>query len=197
MNDISKFLINLIESKFKLKESSEIYLDLDEYKSGYFIKQKNYILMNLNDSITYHGISLKSSRTPLLFDKSKEILSVALLNEENNIKKILNQVLKMDQYDISDFTLRTTIHKKLGEYSKGSLQVKLGKQAQLLGIEVIPGTQISYVKVLDGYRIVQHLKSLKEIDYKYYTKIIEKLIINFGFEQELKTKNIQTLDCWM
>lgn len=196
MNNIGAFLSNLIKSKFKLEESSEIYLDLDEYKSGYFIKQKNYILMNLNNSITYHGVSLKSSRMPPLFDKSKEILSVALLNEEDNIKKILNQVLKMDQYNISDFTLRTTIHKKINEYSKGSLQTKLGKQAQLLGIEVIPGTQFEYMKVLEGYRIAQHIKSIKEIDMKYYTKIIEKLIINFGFENELETRNIKTLDAW-
>jgi DNA polymerase I len=202
MDNIGAFLSNLIKSKFGLEESSEIYLDLDEYKSGYFIKQKNYILMNLNDSITYHGVSLKSSRMPPLFDKSKEILSIALLDGETNIKKILNQVLKMDQYDITDFTLRTTIHKKLNTYSKGSLQkgslqVKLGKQAELLGIEVIPETQFEYMKVLEGYRIAQHIKSIKEIDMKYYTKIIEKLIINFGYEQELKTKNIQTLDNWM
>lgn len=196
MDKVSKFLSNLIEIKFSLKESSEIYLDLDEYKSGYFIKQKNYILMNLNDSITYHGVSLKSSRAPLLFDKSKEILANALLNEEDNIKKILNQVLKMDQYDIPDFTLRTTIHRDLKTYSKGSLQVKLGEQAKLLGIDVIPGTQVEYVKVLDSYRIVQHLKSIKEIDMKYYEKIIKKLIVNFGFEDELETRNIKTLDNW-
>jgi DNA polymerase I len=196
MDEIEKFMDNLITDKFNLKESSEIYLDLDEYKAGYFIKQKNYILMNLNDSITSHGVSLKSSRMAPLFDKSKEILSHALLNKENNIKKVLNQVLKMDQYDISDFTLRTTIHKNLSQYSKGSLQVKLGKQTEILGIEVIPGTQVEYVKVLDGYRIVQHLKSVKEIDMKYYTKVIEKLINNFGFEQELKTRKIQTLDNW-
>ena len=197
MDNIGTFLSNLIKSKFGLEESSEIYLDLDEYKSGYFIKQKNYILMNLNGSITYHGVSLKSSRMPIMFDKSKEVLATALLNGEDNIKKILNQILKIDQYDLNDFILRTTLHKKMNEYSKGSLQTKLGKQAQLLGIDVIPGTQFEYMKVLEGYRIAQHIKSIKEIDYKYYTKIIEKLIINFGYEQELKTKNIQTLDTWM
>jgi DNA polymerase elongation subunit (family B) len=133
---------------------------------------------------------------PIMFDKSKEILSIALLDGETNIKKILNQVLKMDQYDLDDFNLRTTLHKKLSQYSKGSLQTKLGNQLQLLGIDVIPGTQVEYVKVSDGYRIVQYVKSINEIDMKYYTKIIEKLIINLGFEQELKTKNIQTLDAW-
>jgi DNA polymerase I len=197
INEISEFLSNLIKNKFGLEESSEIYLDIDEYKSGYFIKQKNYILMNLNNSITYHGVSLKSSRMPQLFDKSKEILSAALLNEESNIKKIINQVLKMDQYEISDFILRTTIHKNLNEYSKGSLQVKLGKQLKLFGIDIIPGIQIEYIKVLDGYRIAQYVKSINEIDIEYYKRIINKLIINFGFENELKTKNIQTLDCWM
>jgi DNA polymerase elongation subunit (family B) len=197
MDNIGAFLSNLIKSKFGLEESSEIYLDLDEYKSGYFIKQKNYILMNLNDSITYHGVSLKSSRMPIMFDKSKEILATALLSGETNIKKILNQVLKMDQYDITDFTLRTTLHKKLSQYSKGSLQNKLGKQLQLYGIEVNIGTQVEYIKVQGEYRIIQYVKSLNEIDIKYYTKIIEKLIINLGFENELTTRNIQTLDIWM
>lgn len=153
--------------------------------------------MNLNGSITYHGVSLKSSRMPIMFDKSKEILATALLSGETNIKKILNQILKINQYDLDDFNLRTTLHKKLSQYSKGSLQTKLGNQLQLLGIDVIPGTQVEYVKVSDGYRIVQYVKSINEIDMKYYTKIIEKLIINLGFEQELKTKNIATLDTWM
>ena len=196
MDKIDKFMSDLIESKFALKESSEMYLDLDEYKSGYFIKQKNYILMNLNDTITFHGVSLKSSRVPNLFDIAKENLAKSILNEETNIKKIINQVLKMDQYDISDFTLRTTLYKKMNEYSKGSLQVKLGKQAQLLGIEVIPGTQIEYVKVDGGYRIVQYIKSINELDIKYYEKIISKLITNFGYENELQTRKMKTLEAW-
>ena len=196
MDIISKFLSDLIESKFGLKDSSEIYLDLDEYKSGYFIKMKNYILMNLNDTITFHGVSLKSSRLPNIFDKSKEIMADAILNQKSDIKKIINQVLKMEQYDLSDFILRTTIHKKLSQYSKGSLQVKLGKQTELYGIEVNPGTQVEYIKVGDGYRIIQYVKSINEIDIKYYTKIIEKLIINFGFTNELETRNIKTLDAW-
>jgi DNA polymerase I len=196
MDKIDKFMSDLIESKFALKESSEIYLDLDEYKSGYFIKQKNYILMNLNDTITFHGVSLKSSRVPNLFDIAKMNLAQSILNEETDIKKVINQVLKMDQYDISDFTLRTTIHKKLKEYSKGSLQVKLGKQTELYGIEIIPGTQIEYVKVENGYRIIQYIKSINELDIKYYEKIISKLITNFGYENELQTRKMKTLEAW-
>ena len=194
MNKVSKFLSDLISNKFSLKESDEIYLDLDEYNSGYFIKQKNYILMNLNDTITFHGVSLKSSRMPIMFDKAKEILAYDLLNEKDNIKTTLNQILKMDQYELKDFVLRTTIHKQLKQYSKGSLQVKLGNQTELYGIEVIPGTQIEYVKVNDGYKIIQHIKSVKEIDLNYYNKIISKLIINFGLENELITRKIKTLD---
>ena len=196
MDKIDKFMSDLIESKFALKESAEIYLDLDEYNSGYFIKQKNYILQETNGLITYHGVSLKSSRLPNIFDTSKEMIADEILNKKGNIKTTINKMLNFDQYELSDFTLRTTIHKRLKEYSKGSLQVKLGKQTELYGIKVIPGTQIEYIKVGDGYRIVQYVKSINEIDKKYYNKIIEKLIINFGFENQLKTKNIQTLENW-
>jgi DNA polymerase I len=105
LDDINIFLTNLITDKFNLKESTEISLDLDEYGAGYFIKMKNYILMNLNGELTFHGVALKSSRHPGIFVKARDILASVLLNQEKDIKKIINNIMKMDQYSLGDFTL--------------------------------------------------------------------------------------------
>jgi len=196
MDEINHFLNDIINKKFKLEDSSEIYLDLDEYRAGYFIKMKNYVLMNLDGNLTFHGAGLKSSRSPRVFDKSRDILAKALLSQEDNIKKIINKILRFDQYEIDDFTLRTTIHKNFKDYSKGSLQKKLGEQGKIIGIDPIPGVQYEYVKLKEGYRLVQFVNSMKEVDQTYYMKTIEKLIKNMGLGAELKSRNVSSLNQW-
>ena len=196
MDEINSFLANLIATKFNLKESTEISLDLDEYKAGYFIKQKNYILQNLNGDITYHGAGMKSSRLPGIFDSAKDILCEALLYGETEMKPILNRLCNLDQYELRDFTLRTTLHKKLGQYKPGALQRKLGEQAKAVGIPVEIESQMEYVKVRDGYRIIQAMNGVSEIDKDYYLGVIEKLATALGMEQDFKTRKIKTLDAW-
>ena len=196
MDKINSFLINLIATKFNLKESAEISLDLDEYKAGYFIKQKNYILQNLNGDLTYHGAGMKSSRLPVIFDSAKDILCNALLSGETDLKPILNRLCNLDQYDLRDFTIRTTLHKKLSQYKPGALQRKLGDQAKAIGMVVEPETQMEYVKVRDGYRIIQATNSAKEIDKEYYIGVIEKLATSLGMEMEFRTRQIRTLEAW-
>jgi len=196
MDEINSFLANLIATKFNLEESAEISLDLDEYRAGYFIKQKNYILQNLNGDLTYHGAGMKSSRLPSIFDSAKDILCDALLSGETELKPILNRLCDLDKYDLRDFTLRTTLHKKLSQYKPGALQKKLGDQAKSMGMIVEPETQVEYVKVVGGYRIIQATNSIKEIDKEYYIGVIEKLATALGMEQSFKTRQIKTLDAW-
>ncbi len=57
-------------------------------------------------------------------------------------------------------------------------------------------TQLEYIKVKDGYRIIQAVNSIKEVDKEYYQKIIGKLAENLGFENEFKTRQLKTLDQW-
>jgi DNA polymerase elongation subunit (family B) len=180
MDKINSFLINLIATKFNLKESAEISLDLDEYKAGYFIKQKNYILQNLNGDLTYHGAGMKSSRLPGIFDSAKDILCNALLSGETDLKPILNRLCNLDQYDLRDFTIRTTLHKKL----------------KAIGMVVEPETQMEYVKCKENYRIIQAINNISEIDKEYYINIIGKLAENLGMEMEFRTRQIKTLDQW-
>ena len=196
MDEINSFLVNLIATKFNLEESAEISLDLDEYKAGYFIKQKNYILQNPNGDLTYHGAGMKSSRLPGIFDYAKDILCSALLAGDTEIKPILNKLCNLDQYPLQAFTLRTTLHKKLSQYKPGALQRKLGDQAKAIGMSVEQETQVEYVKVKDGYRIIQATNSIKEIDKDYYLEVIRKLAMALGMEQSFKTRNIKTLDEW-
>jgi DNA polymerase elongation subunit (family B) len=139
---------------------------------------------------------MKSSRLPGIFDSAKDILCDALLSGETDLKPILNRLCNLDQYDLRDFTLRTTLHKKLSQYKSGALQRKLGEQARAIGMVVEPETQVEYVKVKDGYRIIQVINSINEIDRDYYLGVIEKLAIALGMEMEFRTRQIRTLEAW-
>ena len=196
LDDINVFLTNLIADKFNLKESAEISLDLDEYGAGYFIKMKNYVLMNLNGEMTFHGVSMKSSRHPGIFVKARDILAKALLNEEKDIKRVINNILKMEQYTLDDFTMRNTLHKKLSDYGKGSLQRKLGSQMIAKGIPVAVDTQIEYIKGKDNWIIAPNA-AVTDINKDYYYKVVEKLCAALGFEKEYKTRQIKTLETWI
>ena len=193
--DINVFLADLIAEKFNLKDSTEISLDLDEYNAGYFIKMKNYILMNLNGEMTFHGVSMKSSRHPGIFVKARDTLAKALLEEEKDIKKVINGVLEFDQYDLNDFTMRNTIHKRVAEYSAGSLQRKLCNQMKAKGIPVEIGTQIEYIKGNSNWIIAPNAK-VEDINENYYYKVIERLCTALGFENDYKTRQMRTLDTW-
>ena len=197
INDINEFLSDLIEKKFKLKESEEISLDVDEYNSGYFIKAKNYILQSTKGDLIFHGASLKSSRLPGLFDDARDILCKALLEGKvDDIKPTLNRLCKIEQYDLKSLSIRMTLNKSLKNYKKGSLQSKLGSQLKALGIFVEIGTQTEYLKVKDGYRIIQAMNDISEVDKAYYQKIIGKLATSLGFGNEFQTRQLKTLDNW-
>ena len=183
--------------KFGIGDVSDINVDCDAYKAGYFLKQKNYVLLELNDEVVYHGVSLKSSRQPKMFDSARDtIVNNIFSSKEIDIKKIINKIVDMKQYTINQFSLRTTIHKDFSSYSTGSLQKKLGKQGLTIGIKPEPGVQYEYIKEKDGWKLIQ-FADINKLDYKYYEKIIQKLCIMFNFEQEYKTRMNKSLGEWI
>lgn len=193
---INTFIQNFAHEKFGIEDTSDITVDCDSYKAGYFLKQKNYVLQELNDEIYYHGVSLKSSRQPKMFDSARDIIVDSIFNNKDmDIKNMINQIAKMDQYTLQQFSLRTTMHKNFKDYSTGSLQKKLGAQGLTIGISPEPGVQYEYVKEKDGWRLIQ-FADINKLDYKYYDRIIEKICTTFKFEKEYKTRQIKTLDTW-
>ena len=193
---INLFIQEFAHKKFGIDDTSDISVDCDEYKAGYFLKQKNYVLQELNDELIFHGVSLKSSRQPKMFDSARDIIVDTIFSEGDvDVKKMINRIAKMEQYTLSEFSLRTTIHKDFTSYSKGSLQKKLGKQGKTIGIKPVPGVQYEYVKEVDGWKIIQ-FADINKIDYKYYEKIIEKLCGVFNFSSEYKTRQNKTLGEW-
>ena len=182
--------------KFGIDDVSDINVDCDEYKAGYFLKQKNYVLKELNGEIIYHGVSLKSSRMPKLFDSARDTIVDSIFNDEKDIKKIINKIANMKQYTLPQFLLRTTMHKNFKDYSENSLQQKLGKQGKTIGIKPEPDVQYEYVREVGTWKLIQ-FADINKIDYKYYDKIIAKLCTTFGFENEYKTRMNHALGEWI
>lgn len=196
IDKINKFIRNFAHEKFGIDDTSDISVDCDEYKAGYFLKQKNYVLQETNGEIVYHGVSMKSSRQPKMFDSARDVIVNSIFNDEDtDIKKMINKILDMKQYTLSQFSLRTTLHKNFPDYSKGSIQKKLGKQGITIGIIPASGVQYEYVKEKDGWKLIQ-FADVQKLDYKYYERIIERLCGVFNFSNEYRTRMNKSLDEW-
>ena len=194
---INSHIQKFVGKEFGIEDVSDINIDCDEYQAGYFIKQKNYVLQELNGEIIYHGVSLKSSRMPKMFDSARDTLVSSIFNNEDNIKKIINKIADLKQYTLNQFSLRTTIHQDFSNYSKGSLQKKIGLQGLKIGIKPEPGTQYEYVKEIDGWKLIQ-FANIDKLDLKYYEKIISKLCCDkFNFQNEYKTRQNKSLCEWI
>ena len=61
-------------------ESVHIDMDKDEYKKGVWIQVGNYILRNLDGSVTKHGSTFKSKSRSIFYNKVLDRLSDARLN---------------------------------------------------------------------------------------------------------------------
>ena len=189
---LNEYLAKRVEELFGV--TNELELEIEEFNQGYFIKMKNYILYNTKGDLIIHGAALKSSRQPLCFDTSLELLAKTVLLKENNIKDTIHTILDINRYGRKDLILRTTINKPPSQYTATSFWGKLIKQAKTLKMTVMEGTQLEYIKCTYGYQLTRTVQSKREVDTSYYQKILKRLIVNFGLEKELLQKDTQDIE---
>lgn len=196
-NDLNSFIME------EFKRETKFNLDEDNYKAGFFMKMKNYILLNEKGKLIKHGVSFKASSKNAIFSTALEKIAYSLLAEPDKILSVAQDCYdRIDYEDIDAFVQRTTINRPLIDYTsqpsagkKGCLQVQVGKQTEAFHeSDIRVGDSISYVKVYDGYKIRETVKK-QSIDKSYYRKQVVKVLEKFNLQDVLwkVTHKSQTL----
>jgi len=192
-----KWLTNRLRRIFKYHipkaEVKHISMDKDTFKEGVWIQVGNYILRNLDGSVTKHGSTFKSKSRSRFYNKVLDKLADARLN--NTItSSFIDKLYDLEEYILEDFIMRRSTNKGYDDYkTETDLTVQLMNLGKQIGMEPAEGTTYFYAKTKEGYRLKEQIKSIDEIDITYYWDTVSNLIKKFGLEDYVKKKPPLTL----
>ena len=185
---LTKRLQVLMKHHIPFAESENITMDKDVFKEGVWIQVGNYILRNLDGSVTKHGSTFKSKSRSIFYNKVLDRLSDARLNNTVN-SSFINKLYELDDYVLEDFIMRRSTNRGYDDYkSETDLTVQLMNLGKQIGMEPAEGTTYFYAKTKEGYRLKEQIKSIDEIDITYYWDTISNLLIKFGLKEYVKKK---------
>ena len=192
---------SLEELRRYVDERFGLELEIDkEYKFVTFSGlKKNYIGVYPDGSVDIKGLLVKKRNTPEFLKKEfKEI--IAILSDVNTVEEFVKAreairerlkkiyyKLKDFEYNLDELAIRMAVTKRLEEYTKHIPQhVRAALQLKRVGIEVLPGDVITFVKVRgkDGVKPIQ-LARLLEVDVEKYIEHVKS-----SFEQVLTAISI-------
>ena len=103
--------------------------------------------------------------------------------------EFIEDLYKFDNYILEDFVQMRTMNREINEYkTENDLVMQLAREAQKIGMNLAPGTQFSFYKTNEGYKLVEQVMHLDEIDIKYHWDVINNLLKKFGLVQYVKKK---------
>jgi len=187
-----KWLTNRLRRIFKYHipkaEVKHISMDKDTFKEGVWIQVGNYILRNLDGSVTKHGSTFKSKSRSRFYNKVLNRLADARLN--NTISSaFVDKLYGLEEYVLEDFIMRRSTNKGYDDYkTETDLTVQLMNLGKQIGMEPAEGTTYFYAKTKEGYRLKEQIKSIDEIDITYYWDTVSNLLKKFGLQDYVKKK---------
>jgi len=185
---LTKRLQMLMKHHIPFAESENITMDKDVFKEGVWIQVGNYILRNLDGSVTKHGSTFKSKSRSIFYNKVLDRLSDARLNNTVSMS-FIDKLYNLDEYVLEDFIMRRSTNRGYDDYkSETDLTVQLMNLGKQIGMEPAEGTTYFYAKTKEGYRLKEQIKSIDEIDITYYWDTISNLLIKFGLKEYVKKK---------
>jgi len=181
-------LQRLLKHHLPFTEADNISMDKDIFKEGVWIQVGNYILRNLDGSVTKHGSTFKSKSRSKFYNKVLDRLSDARLNNTVT-NSFVDKLYELEEYALEDFIMRRSTNKGYDDYkTETDLTVQLMNLGKQIGMEPAEGTTYFYAKTKEGYRLKEQIKSVDEIDITYYWDTISKLLIKFGLKEHVKKK---------
>ena len=171
---------------FPMAEPEWIEVEKDVFKEGFWIQIGNYVLRKEDGSLIKHGSTFKSkSRSRFYRIVLNKMIDARL---DNTITPdFIKDLYEFENYVLEDFVQMRTMNQELKEYkSENDLIMQLAREAIKINIALGPGTQFSFYKTNSGYKLMQQVESLSEIDVKYHWDVINNLLRKFGLEHYIK-----------
>ena len=208
LEELIKYINKIIKDKTKME--SKITFELKGHYSGYFHMTKNYILKDDKGHMVRHGVAMKSSKLPKMYDEVIAIMSEEILKGStmNMLLELSKALYTLNKFEFSDFVMRTRINKNIpdnfenageDDYSNPeALQPALVERAKTIyGKELKKGDSIEYVKTMGGYKLKEEVSTIKELDIPYYKSVVNSALRIFRFDINSVNENMQgELDLW-
>jgi DNA polymerase I len=171
---------------FPLAEPEWVEVEKDVFKEGFWVQIGNYVLRKEDGSLVKHGSTFKSkSRSRFYRIVLDKIIDARIDNKVT--PEFIKDLYKFDNYILEDFVQMRTMNREINEYkTENDLVMQLAREAQKIGMNLAPGTQFSFYKTNEGYKLVEQVMHLDEIDIKYHWDVINNLLKKFGLVQYVK-----------
>jgi hypothetical protein len=181
-------LRQLLKHTFPESEPEHISMDKDYFKEGVWLQVGNYVLRNMDGSVTKHGSTFKSTSRSKFYLKVLEKLLDARLNNTVS-SSFIDKLYSLEEYELDDFIMRKSQGRSKDKYlSETDLIMKLIKQGEEIGIPSAEGTTYYYVKTKDDYKLVEMVKDIDEIDLRYYWDTISTLLERFKLKSYIRKR---------
>jgi DNA polymerase elongation subunit (family B) len=181
VNWLTKRLRLILEATVPNSDASFISLDKDEYQEGFWIQIGNYVLRNLDGTLTKHGSTFKASTRSRFYRNTIERITLGRL--DNKTSTLVEEVYDFDHLPMEEFLQRRRLNRKIKDYkSETDMMIGLTEQGETIGIKAKPMTTYEYYKTKDGYKIKELTGGKSELDVRYYWDIVSRLLEKFGLK---------------
>jgi len=181
VNDLNDY-INKEVSKWGMSLDMEMEGKL--YKKGYWYRQKNYVVKDMEDKVKVVGGAFLNRKKPRLMDIVRDKMAVMRFQNlsEVDIRAEIKKMMKIDQYDFNDLTMNISLNMAPQEYKNKAHSLRIAEMyEQEFGT---PIEQYSIYSFLYGEKdyIPAPTGKGKKLDYPRYRQEIATMAANFGWE---------------
>jgi len=188
IDEVNHILQKATKDVFPASEPEWIEVEKDVFKEGFWIQIGNYVLRKEDGSLVKHGSTFKSKSRSRFYRMVLDKLIVARL--DNTVSdEFIKDLYNMENYILEDFVQMRTMNREMNEYkTENDLIMQLAREALKINMKLSPGIQFSFYKTNEGYRLMEQVKNLSDIDVRYHWDVINNLLKKFGLEHYVTKK---------
>ena len=173
---------------FPASEPEWIEVEKDVFKEGFWVQIGNYVLRKEDGTLVKHGSTFKSKSRSRFYRKVLDKIIDARIDNVVT-QEFINDLYKFENYVLEDFVQMRTMNRELNEYkTENDLVMQLAREAMKINMKLAPGTQFSFYKTNAGYKLMEQVEHLDEIDIKYHWDMISNLLKKFGLTHYVRKK---------
>tara|TARA_Y100001963_G_scaffold146264_1_gene220976 strand:+ start:14 stop:2248 length:2235 start_codon:yes stop_codon:yes gene_type:complete len=188
IDEVNHILQKATKDVFPASEPEWVEVEKDVFKEGFWIQIGNYVLRTEDGRLVKHGSTFKSKSRSRFYRMVLDKLIDARLDNTVS-EEFIKDLYNMENYVLEDFVQMRTMNREMNEYkTENDLIMQLAREAIKINMKLSPGTQFSFYKTNEGYKLMEQVKSLNEIDVRYHWDVINNLLIKFGLKSYVTKK---------